>query len=121
MSDASRGALRAWTARAAVAALALGIPLSPVPDGLTAPAWYLFAIFAATIVAVVLIVVPILTASVFAAASAVLAGLLPPAAAFAGFSDWRLPNESELESLIDRGTAFPAIPAPFNSSCPRAT
>lgn len=39
-------------------------------------------------------------------------------AAFAGFSDWRLPNESELESLIDRGTVFPAIGDVFDTACP---
>lgn len=39
-------------------------------------------------------------------------------AAFAGFTDWRLPNESELETLIDRGTYFPSIGAAFNTSCP---
>ena len=87
MTDAARGALRDWTARAAVAALALGIPLSPVPDGLTAPAWYLFAIFAATIVAVVLNVVPILTASVVAVAVAVLTGTLSPEQAYSGFAN----------------------------------
>jgi len=87
MSDVRRGALRAWVARAAVAALALGIPLSPVPDGLTAQAWYLFAIFAATIVAVVLDVVPILTASVVAVAVAVLTGTLSPTQAYSGFAN----------------------------------
>jgi hypothetical protein len=39
-------------------------------------------------------------------------------AAFAGFSDWRLPNESELETLLDRGTAVPSIGTIFNTSCP---
>jgi DASS family divalent anion:Na+ symporter len=87
MTDAARGALRAWAARAAVAALALGIPLSPVPDGLRPPAWYLFAIFAATIVAVVLNVLPILTASVLAVAAAVLTGTLSPDQAYSGFAN----------------------------------
>jgi DASS family divalent anion:Na+ symporter len=74
-------------ARAAVAALALGIALSPVPDGLTPPAWHLFAIFATTIVAVVLNVLPILTASVLAAAVAVLTGTLSPEQAYSGFAN----------------------------------
>lgn len=39
-------------------------------------------------------------------------------AAFAGSSDWRLPNESELETIIDRGAVFPAVPSIFNTSCP---
>lgn len=39
-------------------------------------------------------------------------------AAFAGATDWRLPNESELETLIDRGTVFPAIATVFDTACP---
>ena len=68
-------------------ALAVAIWFSPVPEGLTAPAWHLFAIFAATIVAVVADVIPILTASVIAVAAAVLTGTLPPAKAYAGFAN----------------------------------
>jgi DASS family divalent anion:Na+ symporter len=70
-----------------ILALAAGIWLSPVPEGLTAPAWQLFAIFAATIVAVVAGVIPILTASVVAAALAVLTGTLSPAQAYSGFAN----------------------------------
>ena len=68
-------------------ALAVAIWVSPVPEGLTAPAWHLFAIFAATIVSVVTNVFPILTASVFAVAAAVLTGTLPPAKAYSGFAN----------------------------------
>ena len=68
-------------------ALAVAIWLSPVPEGLTAPAWHLFAIFAATIVSVVTNVFPILTASVFAVAAAVLTGTLSPAKAYSGFAN----------------------------------
>lgn len=39
-------------------------------------------------------------------------------AAFAGFTDWRLPNESELETILNRGTYFPAVSAEFNTACP---
>ena len=38
-------------------------------------------------------------------------------AAFAGASDWRLPNESELETIIDRGAVFPAVSSAFNTGC----
>jgi DASS family divalent anion:Na+ symporter len=73
--------------RAAIAALAVAMWFSPVPEGLTAPAWHLFAIFAATIVAVVADVIPILTASVIAVAVAVLTGTLPPTKAYFGFAN----------------------------------
>jgi hypothetical protein len=36
---------------------------------------------------------------------------------FAGFCDWRLPNRFELETLLNLGTASPAISTPFNTSC----
>jgi divalent anion:Na+ symporter, DASS family len=73
--------------RAAIAALAVATWFSPVPEGLTTPAWHLFAIFAATIIAVVADVIPILTASVIAVAVAVLTGTLPPAKAYSGFAN----------------------------------
>jgi hypothetical protein len=38
-------------------------------------------------------------------------------AAFAGFTDWRLPNESELETLVNRGTVFPAVSSAFSNGC----
>jgi hypothetical protein len=38
--------------------------------------------------------------------------------AFAGFTDWRLPNESELETIVNRGTLFPSVSADFNTACP---
>ena len=61
-----------WIARLAVLALALAIWFVPPPEGLTLPAWRLFAIFIAAIVSVIIGAFPILTASVFAAAGAVL-------------------------------------------------
>jgi DASS family divalent anion:Na+ symporter len=60
--------------------------LTPVPVGLTPPAWHLFAIFATAILAVVLGVLPILTSSVFAVGLAVLTGTLTPQQAYAGFA-----------------------------------
>ncbi|PYR35784.1 MAG: oxidoreductase [Acidobacteria bacterium] len=73
--------------RTATLALGLIVWFVPPPDGLTVPAWRLFAIFATAIVSVVVDVFPILTASVFAVAAAVLTGLLTPAKAYAGFAN----------------------------------
>lgn len=36
---------------------------------------------------------------------------------FAGHSDWRLPNRSELESLVSLGAANPAVDVAFNTTC----
>jgi DASS family divalent anion:Na+ symporter len=74
-------------ARLATAALALGIWVVPPPEGLTVPAWHLFALFVAAIFSVIIGALPILTASVFAAAGAVLTGTLTPAQAYAGFAN----------------------------------
>ena len=59
----------------------------PPPGDLTLQAWRLFAIFAWAIFSVVVGALPILTASVFAAAAAVLTGLLSPDEAYAGFAN----------------------------------
>jgi DASS family divalent anion:Na+ symporter len=69
--------------------IALGVAIwaVPVPEGLTAAAWRLFAIFAAAISSVVLGAFPLLTSALLAAAAAVLSGTLPPAKAFSGFSN----------------------------------
>jgi len=39
------------------------------------------------------------------------------AAAFAGHSDWRLPNARELETLLDRGRFSPAVAPAFDHDC----
>jgi len=75
-----------WT-RAASLAAALLLWFLPVPAGLTVQAWHLFALFAATILSVILGALPILTASVLALAAAVLSGTLAPAKAYAGFAN----------------------------------
>ena len=85
--SAVTGSRRTVIARLAVVALAVGIWLAPVPAGLTAPAWHLFALFIAAIVAVVAGAFPILTGSVLALAAAVLTGTLAPAKAYAGFAN----------------------------------
>jgi DASS family divalent anion:Na+ symporter len=73
--------------RAVIAALVLILWLAPVPAGLTLEAWHLFALFAGAIIAVMIDAFPLLTASVFALAAAVLSGTLPAAKAYDGFSN----------------------------------
>ena len=74
-------------ARAISLAIALIIWFIPPPGGLTAQAWHLFAIFASTILSVVIGAFPILTASVFAVAAAVLTGTLSADEAYDSFAN----------------------------------
>ena len=78
---------RTLVARLGVFVLGAAIWFWPVPEGLTPQAWHLFAIFAATIAAVIVGAFPILTASVLAVGISVLSGVLPPAKAYAGFAN----------------------------------
>ena len=80
-------AAKTWVSRGVTVALGAGIWFWPVPEGLTAQAWHLFAIFAATIFSVIVGAFPILTASVLAVAVCVLSRVLPPAKAYAGFAN----------------------------------
>jgi divalent anion:Na+ symporter, DASS family len=68
-------------------ALAIGIWLAPVPEGLTAPAWHLFAIFVASISAVLVNAFSLLTSTTLAVAAVVLSGTIPYAKAFVGFAN----------------------------------
>jgi len=74
-------------ARAISLAIALIICFIPPPGGLTAQAWHLFAIFASTILSFVIGAFPILTASVFAVAAAVLTGTLSADEAYDSFAN----------------------------------
>ena len=73
--------------RALPFALAIGIWLSPVPAGLTLPAWHLFAIFVAAIASVLVGAFPLLTSTMLAVAAVVLTGTISPAKAFGGFAN----------------------------------
>ena len=73
--------------RAAPFAIAIGIWFTPVPAGLTAPAWHLFAVFAAAIVSVLVGAFPLLTAAMIAVGTVVLTGTITPAQAFSGFAN----------------------------------
>jgi DASS family divalent anion:Na+ symporter len=68
-------------------AIAIGIWLTPVPAGLTAPAWHLFAIFVASIAAVLVGAFPLLTSTMLAVAAVVLTDTIPAAKAFGGFAN----------------------------------
>ena len=73
--------------RAAPFAIAFGIWFAPVPAGLTAPAWHLFAVFVAAIACVLMGAFPLLTAAMLAAGTVVLSGTITPAQAFSGFAN----------------------------------
>jgi DASS family divalent anion:Na+ symporter len=72
---------------AAPFALALAIWFTPVPAGLTAPAWHLFAVFVSAIFSVLIGALPLLTSTMLAAAAVVLTDTLSTAKAFAGFAN----------------------------------
>lgn len=67
--------------------VAFSIWFSPVPAGLTADAWHLFAVFAAAIFAVIANAFPLLTSSLLAVGAVVLTGTLEPSKAFSGFAN----------------------------------
>ena len=73
--------------RAVPFVLAFGIWFTPVPAGLTAAAWHLFAVFIASIAAVLLGAFPLLTSTMLAVAAVVLTGTITPAQAFGGFAN----------------------------------
>ena len=73
--------------RAVPFALAVGIWFTPVPAGLTAPAWQLFAVFIAAIASVLVGAFPLLTSTMLAVAAVVLTGTISPTQAFAGFAN----------------------------------
>ena len=78
---------RTRIARVITLGVALILWFVPPPGQLSVQAWHLFAIFAATILSVMIGAFPILTASVIAVAAAVLSGTLPAATTYAGFSN----------------------------------
>ena len=68
-------------------AMATAIWFWPVPAGLTAQAWHLFAIFVTAIVSVLTGVFPLLTSTTLAAGAVVLTNTVSAAKAFAGFAN----------------------------------
>ena len=73
--------------RALPFAIAIGIWFTPVPAGLTAQAWHLFAVFVAAIASVLVGAFPLLTAAMIAVATVVLTGTITPAQAYSGFAN----------------------------------
>ena len=67
--------------------IALGIWMTPVPAGLTEPAWHLFAVFAAAIASVLIGAFPLVTASMLAVGGIVLTGTTTPEQAYSGFAN----------------------------------
>jgi DASS family divalent anion:Na+ symporter len=67
--------------------IAIGIWFWPVPAGLTAPAWHLFAVFAAAIASVLIGAFPLLTASMLAVGAIVLTETITPVQAYSGFAN----------------------------------
>jgi DASS family divalent anion:Na+ symporter len=72
---------------AATFVIAIAIWFWPVPAGLTAQSWHLFAVFVAAIASVLLGSFPILTAAMIAAGTVMLSGTITPAQAVSGFAN----------------------------------
>ena len=73
-----RGDHRKLGKQALSLAIASGIWFAPIPAGLTAEAWHLFAVFAAAIFSVIVNTFPLLTASLLAVGVVVLTGTVDP-------------------------------------------
>jgi DASS family divalent anion:Na+ symporter len=84
---ATRPSLKVTLKRVFPFVMATAIWFSPVPAGLTAQAWHLFAVFITAIVSVLLGVFPLLTSTMLAAGAVVLTNTISPAKAFAGFAN----------------------------------
>src|SRR4051794_1200281 len=67
--------------------LASAIWFCPVPAGLTPQSWHLFAVFATSIISVLIGIYPLLTSTMLAAGAVVLTNTVSPAKAFAGFAN----------------------------------
>lgn len=61
--------------------------ITPPPLNIDPKAWKLFAIFSATILSILLNLLPIIAASIIALAVSVLSGVVEPSKAYAGFSE----------------------------------
>jgi DASS family divalent anion:Na+ symporter len=79
--------LRMILKRAFPFALAAVLWVSPIPAGLTAQAWHLFAVFISAILSVLLGVFPLLTSTMLAAGAVVLTNTVSASKAFAGFAN----------------------------------
>ena len=86
-ADAPAKPKQRFVKRAFPFVLATVIWFWPVPAGLTAQAWHLFAVFVSAILAVLLGVFPLLTSTTLAVGAVVLTNTIPAAKAFAGFAN----------------------------------
>jgi divalent anion:Na+ symporter, DASS family len=73
--------------RALPFAMAVGIWLTPIPEGLTAQAWHLCAVFVSAIGAVLVGAFPLLTSTMLAVAAVVLTNTVSYSKAFSGFAN----------------------------------
>ena len=87
VDEAAAALRRSRIARAITLGVALGIWFLPPPGTLSVQAWRLFAIFGATILAVMIGAFPILTAAVLGLAAAVLTGIMPVNVAYTAFAN----------------------------------
>src|SRR5215475_10054718 len=85
--SSAKTSLRTKITRVFPFVMATAIWFWPVPAGLTAQAWHLFAVFITAIVSVLLGVFPLLTSTMLAAGAVVLTNTISPAKAFAGFAN----------------------------------